>query len=50
MKLKKYDVEFKELFDSKRQAVVQFISLEQRYIEAIRELAERRKDEPWPVK
>ena len=43
--LKRYDVEFKDLFDSERQAVVVFLSLERRYIEAMKELRERREED-----
>ena len=50
MNLKKYDVEFKELFDNERQAVVLYLSLEKRYFEAMKELRERRNDQHWPIK
>ena len=31
-KMKEYDVPFEDLFDSKEQAVVQFLSLEKRFL------------------
>jgi len=45
-----YDnVEFKDLFDSERQAVICYLSLERRFLEICQELRERKKaDEPWP--
>jgi len=38
-----YNINFKELFDSKRQAVVQFLSLERRYSRLVHDYRELQK-------
>jgi len=43
------ETKFEDLFDSKEQAVVCYLSLERRFLEVYQELRERKAaDRPWP--